>query len=440
MIKKRKFPKIFFGWWTVIAGGVLSLWLAGYQTYGISALFKPIASELGFSRTAASVPGGMARLEGGFEGPIAGWATDKYGPRTVILLGVLLSGLSLILMYYINSLWAFYLVWGVLLGTAHNLTTAIPVDTAITNWFVKKRGTALGIKMVFSGFSGVLVLPLIAFLINQEGWRMTCVIGGVVALVVFLPVVWFCFKPHRPEYYGLLPDGATVKEEITDTDQTIEQGVKYATEVEEVEFTLRQAMKTRVYWLLMLGNAVHGLVFSAVNVHLIPYLTDVGIDPIKAAGMMAIMVFASLPTRFIAGFFCDRVSKNQIRFVVAGGYFLQTLGFAIFVLINPQTMFTIYAWLILYGIGHGAGFIFSALVGRYYGRKAFGSIQGTRMMFMAVPGMIAPIYAGWIYDTTGSYITSFVTFAITLAVSTILIAISKPPKPPAEVTDIRKIV
>ncbi len=445
MIKRTRFPKIFFGWWTVLAGGILALWIAGYQTYGISALFKPISSELGFSRTAASVPGGIAKLEGGFEGPLSGWAADRFGARNVILIGVVICGLGLVLMNFINSLWAFYIVWGILLGTGNNLSTTVPVDTAIANWFVKKRGVALGTKMVFAGLSGTLALPLIAFLINQQGWRMACLIGGLVILVVGLPLAWFCFKPHRPEYYGLLPDGAIVENPITakkgaaDTNQVIERGVKYAAEVQEVEFTLRQSMKTPAYWLLIVAHCVHGLVGTAITVHLIPYLTDIGIDPLQAAGMMAVMVFSSLPVRFIAGLLADRISRNQMRFVVAGGYLLQALGFAI-LLLNPRTISIIYVWLILYGIGMGTSIIFGVMLGRYYGRKAYGSIRGTSMAFQAGPGMAAPIYAGWVCDTTGSYIPSFITFGAALAVATVIMSFAAPPRPPARITDIHQFI
>ncbi len=162
MIKKRKFPKIFFGWWIVLTGSILTLCINGYNVYGISALFKPISSELGFSRTAASVPGGVSKVEGGFEGPLAGWLCDRFGTRNVLLPGVFLAGSSLILMNYIGSLWGFYIVWGILLGTASNMSTTVPVETAISNWFVKKRGIVLGIKMAFQGLSGTLTLPLIA--------------------------------------------------------------------------------------------------------------------------------------------------------------------------------------------------------------------------------------------------------------------------------------
>ena len=100
----------------------------------------------------------------------------------------------------------------------------------------------------------------------------------------------------------------------------------------------------------------------------------------------------------------------------------------------------IYVWFIVYGIGMGLGFAFQALVARYFGRKAFGSIEGSLMMFMAPFSMVAPIYAGWVYDTTGSYITAFVLFTAALAFSGVLMALIPPPKPPAQITDVRKIV
>jgi sugar phosphate permease len=438
--KRTRFPKIFFGWWTVLTGGILALWAAGYQAYGFSALFKPIASELGFSRAATSIGSSIGRLEGGIEGPLSGWITDRFGPRWIVLAGVFIIGLSLMLMYFVSSMWAFLLVWGVILGTGANIGTSVPVDAAISNWFVKKRGIALGTKMVFSGLSGVVVLPLIAWLITNHGWRVTCLIGGVVMWVIGFPLAWFFLKSHRPEYYGLLPDGATVKEGAIEEGRMVDHGVKYAAEVKEVEFTLRQAMRTPAYWLLIVANAVHGLAMPVMNIHAIPFLTDpgIGMDPVKAAGMMSIYVGVSIPFRFIGGFFVDRIKRERLRFIVGGAYLLQALGFAVF-LMNP-TITMIYVWFVLYGIGMGVGFVMSPMRGRYFGRKAFGSIQGTSMAFGTPVGVLAPIYAGWVYDTTGSYTTAFIVVAGLLAASCILMAFVFPPKPPAQITDVRNIV
>jgi len=413
------------------------MWGAAPYHYGMSALFKPISSELGFSRAATSVPTAIGRLEGGFEAPLAGWITDKFGPKWIVLFGVFLIGLSLILMNFVNSLWAFYVVWGVLLGTGTNIGMSIPIDKAITDWFVKKRGKALGIKWVGSGLSGVLVLPLLAWLITIQGWRMASVIFGVIMWALGLPLAWFSLKRHRPEYYGLLPDGATAEEKM-DTSRMIDTGVKYATEVEEVEFTLRQSMRTSAFWMMVAAQAVHGLTAGALNVHLIPFLTDRGMDPLRAAGMMAVMVSFSIPARFIGGFLADRINKSHIRFLMAGAYFSQALGFAVFLL--NQSIPMIYVWLALYGAGQGVGFLFAAMTARYFGRKAFGSIQGTKQMLMTPFSIVAPIYLGWVYDTTGSYMTAFGVVAAVLTAASVLMSFARPPKPPAQIADIRKLM
>jgi len=403
--RKLKRQKVFFGWWTVWVGGTIALWAAGFYVYGISAIFKPMSSELGFSRTAVSGAASIGRFEGGFEGLLAGWITDKYGLRWPILLGVLSVASALILMNSVDSLWAYYVVWGVLMGTGHNLANGVPTDTAVANWFVKKRGAAQGLKWVLAGLSGTLVLPLIAWLITAHGWRMTCIIGGTTMAVIGIPLALIAIKQHRPEYYGLLPDGASVdQEEESDTDQLLEKGVQYAGEVREIEFTMKQAFKTSTYKLLLLVQSIHGLVAPIMSIHCIPFLTDRGIDPLVAAGMMALMVTCSIPARFVVGLIADRIKKERLRFLMGSIYLTQAAGFAAF-LLNP-TFGMIYVWFVLYGIGLGAGFIISPLIlARYFGRKAYGSIRGTSMMIMTPVGIIAPLYVGWIYDTTGSYIT-----------------------------------
>ena len=439
MIKKSRFPKIFFGWWTVIAGGVIDIWGAGYQVYGISAFLKPISQELGFSRATMSIASSIGRLEGGLEGPAVGWISDRYGPKWPIMASVFCMALALILMNYVGSLWAFLLVWGVLLGTGHNLLS-LPLDKAVTNWFVKKRGLALSIRWVLSGLSGVLVLPLIAWLIITQGWRMTCVIGGVVMALIGFPLAWFFVKQKRPEYYGLLPDGARVEPGLeADIDAMIHRGMEYASSSEEIEFTARQALRTLAYWLMVGVQAVHMLVGPVMSIHCIPFLTDIGIDPLKAAGMMALMIGSSIPARFIGGLIADRMSRNHLRFLKGGAYLLQAIGVTVF-LLNP-TVAMIFVWFILYGIGQGAGATVNPLMlARYFGRKAYGSIRGTMTMVATPIGIVAPVYAGWIYDTTGSYMVAFVQFAVLLAVSGIIALFIFPPKPPAEISGIRKIV
>jgi len=439
LAEKNRFQRVYFGWWTVLAGGLLSFWGQGFYTFGFSALFKPISLELNFGRAATSVPASIGRLEGGFEAPIAGWITDRYGPKKIVVFGVFLMSLSLILMYYLNSLWAYYLLWGVLLGSGINIATALPMDTAIANWFVKRRGTAVSIKWILSGLGGVILLNIIALMIETQGWRMTCMVGGLVMGVVGLPLAWFCMKDHRPEYYGLLPDGARVDSEIVESGRILEKGAEYAASVGEVEFTLRQAMKTSSYWLLLVAAGCNGLAGPPLYIHIVPLLTDMGYDERAAAAMLSLLIGIGLPMRFVGGFLADRVSKSRMRFLIMGAYFLEASGVVIFLL--NQTTLAIYAFLVLFGLGAGSVLgIMNPLRGRYFGRKALGSIAGASSLIMMPVGILAPVYFGWVFDSTGSYMTAFTVLAALLSCATVAAFFVLPPKPPAKITDIHTIV
>jgi len=176
-----------------------------------------------------------------------------------------------------------------------------------------------------------------------------------------------------------------------------------------------------------------------VMMHLIPFLTDMGMDSAKAAATVSIAALLSLGSRFATGFLADRAKKDSLRFLYGGVILLQALGITIF-LLNPR-LAMVYPFLIVWNIGLGGHLVLMAVVGgRYFGRKAFGSIRGSLVMFTMPLGILGPIYAGWIYDTTGSYITAFTTFAAVLAFASVLMFFIRPPRPPAKVTDIRKFI
>ncbi len=411
----------------------------GFYGYGMSVLFKPIASDLGLSRAATSLATGIGRLEAGIEAPLTGWLCDRFGPKWIIVAGICFTSTGLVLMKFIASPWAYYVVWGVIVAMGNNLALTIAVDKALTNWFIKKRGLALGIRFVIIGICGVVVLPIISWLLTTEGWRTTCLIWAGV-MFTGVPLSWYFVKQKRPEYYGLLPDGTTVESASeTDIDAMIDKGVEYATSFEETEFTLREAMRTPAYWLMTMSWLCATIVVGGFNIHIIPFLTDMGINETVASGMMAMMVFFTIPARFIGGLLADRIRKDRLQFLVAGAFLLQTIGITCFLLNRSLAM--VYVLLVLYGFGSGAPVPLRLTIGgRYFGRKAFASIQGTSSLFTAPASFLAPVYAGWVYDTTRSYITAFILFAVLATFAALLMCLVRPPRPPARVSDIRKFL
>ncbi|MFC1954869.1 MFS transporter, partial [Chloroflexota bacterium] len=377
--------------------------------------------------------------EGGLEAPLTGWFVDKYGPRWVIFIGICIAASGLLLMNFVNSLLAYYLVWGFITGTGINLSLTIAVDKTLTNWFISKRGLAQGIKFALIGILGVIVLPIVTWEVVEQGWRVTCMVWGGI-LLACAPFSLLFVKQKRPEYYGLLPDGATVESGPgTNIDGMIDRGVEYASGFQEIEFTLKQAIKTPAYWLIVAAFGGHTIVFGGFTIHCIPFLTDMGIEPTVAGAMMGLMIFFTVPSRFFSGFLADRVGKNRMKLLLAGSFLLQGIGIGTFLL--NQTIATVYVLLILYGFGSGAATpLYILILGRYFGRKAYGSIHGSTALLRAPVQLIAPVYAGWVYDTTGSYTTAFTIFAAIAFISAIFIYLAVPPKQPTYTSGINQFV
>jgi cyanate permease len=214
-------------------------------------------------------------------------------------------------------------------------------------------------------------------------------------------------------------------------------GKKYAADVQEIEFTFKQAVRTASYWMITLGWVLFMIVAAGLNVHIIPFLTDRGINPVVAGSMLALMTFFTLPSRIFGGLLADRVKKEYLKFLLAGSLFLVAIGITVF-LLSP-TMVGVYILLILLGLGCGAYTPLDTLVrGRYFGRKAYGSIQGLSMLISTPLAFLAPIYTGWIYDTTGTYITAFTLFAVLAAVGALAMCLMRVPKSlPVEYTEAR---
>jgi cyanate permease len=342
-----------------------------------------------------------------------------------MFIGLVIAAAGFFLMYYIQSEWLYFVAWGILAATGVNVGVTIPIDKLLTEWFIKKRGLVMGLKFALMGVSAVIIVPIVSWLVQNAGWRMTCVIWGILTVACVI-VVGLYIRPKRPEYYGLLPDGVEM-----DSSASIEERVlrsnQYADEVQETQFTLKEASKTVSFWLLLLANAFHITIQGGVTVHLVPYLTDTGLDPMTAGFLLSLMIFFTIPSRLLAGIVADRVKKDHMPAVMASSHFLVALGLAV-ILISPGNVAT-FIFIILFGFGSGIFQPMQILIkGRFFGSKSFGSTTGLTSLVSAPIGLLAPVYSGWIYDTTHSYSIAFITYAAVMIVSTIVMLFTRPPK------------
>jgi MFS family permease len=420
----RKFPKIFPGWWIVLASSIIGFLGVGIASSGLSVLFKPIAEELGLSRAAASWASGIQSLGQGISGLTGGRATDRYGPRRIVIIGILLLGLGLIAMFFVKSLWAYLIAWGLLVGIGFSFGCTFVTDTAIVRWFVKKSGVAINIKFAIQSLSGLLLLPIIALLTASHGWRFTSVAAAAVIVLICLPLAWFLIKPHPPEYYGLKVDGIT---QVSEAPSPVRSSARKS-DGEAADFTFKQTLRSPTYWMLVLVSYLAGAAAPIMGVHCIPFLTDRNIGPVQAASIMAIILTSSIPMRLISGFLLDRVKTVNLRFMMATGFLIQAAGVTVFLL--TRTTATIYVWFLLYGIGNGMyQGVLIPLWARYFGRKAYGAILGSTMAVNVPVAVAAPVFIGWIYDRTGSYVSVIIALAICLTVAGIVVSFISPPKP-----------
>jgi cyanate permease len=236
-----------------------------------------------------------------------------------------------------------------------------------------------------------------------------------------LPFAYKFVRPKRPEYYGLLPDGAlpeTVAVEDKVRASTLERGGSYTSSVHETEYSFKQVRKTRVFWLLTLIFCANYIISGGFNVHAIPFMTDIGFSESAAGGLMGMMIFFSVPSRFFGGLIGDRVPKNRVHFLLLGTFLLQAIGTGTYLLLGNT--FSVYTLLVFHGLSSGVVTpLILMIIGRFFGRKAFGSILGAMVAFGSSVGTLAPVYYGWIYDTTGSYNGAFIT-AFGLAVMSVI--------------------
>ena len=440
-----KKPKIFYGWYIVAAAAAINVYGSGVWFYGFPIFYKALLEEFGWARATGAAVISLARLEGGLEGPIIGWLIDKFGPRKLAIIGAVLFAIGLVLMsmvadislgaVHISALVVFIFLYAGVMSVGHNTGFGHCSMVAINAWFIKKRSRAFALYSLGAGGSGLTVFAL-AWAVNTYGWRPAAFIAGMGIFFIIIPLS--LVLRHRPEQYGYLPDGEEpvadseyVKLDSTNIPDTpthpdSERPSSANIEWDQYDFSIKETLLTTAFWMLVLAFAARSISMTSIVVHEVAYLTDIGIPLTQAGAALGGMVFISLIGRLGFGWFGDFIDK---RYLFIATYVLQAIG--ILILDRVTGMFTVWLFVVVYGIAYGGAIPLSfSIVGEYFGRKNYATIRGFMQFFLIPATLIGPVYAGLVFDITDSYHIAFVSFIFSLIVGMVFIMFAKKPKLP----------
>lgn len=406
--------KIFYGWYIVGGGVGLLVLTQGLITQAFGAYVVLLRAEFGWSATMLSLGFAFSRIESGVLGPIQGWLIDRYGPRAVMRVGMVLYGLGLMAFSQLNSPLMFFVTFAAI-AIGSNLGGFIALQVAVVNWFERRRTTALALLSIGLSLAG-LTAPVVIFALDAFGWRAVSFGSGVLVLVVGLPLAGMV--RHRPEEMGYVQDGVP--------SAAVAEALRAKPFARALDFTAREAMRTPAFWFLSLGHAAGVLVVGAMTVHLVPHLTDLGYSLGESGMIVALIPISMLIGRVIAITFGDRGDKRMIVTIAMAGHVVAPLLVA-----YAQNFWMVLAFAVILGASWATrGPLVQAMRADYFGRASFGTIMGFSSLVMMGGSIAGPMIAGVSADATGEYKLGFTVIALVAALGCVFFLLSVKPAPP----------
>jgi MFS family permease len=426
---------IYYGWLVVATCFLVTAPIAPLIP-SFSVFQVPILDEFHWSRGSFAIALSIYLVFSGLAAPFAGGLIDRFGPRHVMPIGALLTALALILMSQSTSLWHFYVAFGLMAAAGASLLQIVPLTAIVANWFVRHRGTAIGIVSAGSGAGQLALLPLIQLLIKDIGWRHTYLVFGLAILVIPTTLI-LLFLHKRPEDRGLsIEDESGWRRRRDQTDTKTETGggepeqgnrggrrsevVILDKEWAETDWTLGKAARTFRFWMLALMMALFAAGMLLISVQLVAYLGDKGYSSIFIASVLFLQGMLNMVGEFFGGFLCDHIGREKtltvslVTFVIC--IVLLNLAGAV---ISPAI---VYVFLLFYGIGQGMSppaLMISA--SDLFQGKHFGSILGVIVLLGYFGAAIGAWLSGRLFDLTGAYKVNFLVSGLTMLVSVVLI-------------------
>jgi MFS family permease len=419
-----KSPGIFYGWYIVGVGFLANVASSFALASTLSIFLKPLTAELGISRGVFSLLRSGEGIIGACLAPVVGTLVDRYGGRWLMVLGAAITGLGFLLLGTIDSFGQFAAIRLTLVTFGDALMGYMVVNVVVAQWFIRQRGRAFAFTSMGVGFAKVCMPVLAAWLLVALGWRQTWMVFGILTMALLVLPALLVVR-RTPEDMGLRPDGAA---ELVTNDGGSARGQRTTNQQSanetEMLWTRAEAVHTTAFWLLVITFGISSVGVTGLNLHVYPYVTDIGHSPVVAATVMSVIASMQLASPLAWGFLAERIDPRiaaMLRFVVQG----IGLGLAI----ATGNLICLYAGFFLYGIGLGGNMVLPDLLwANYFGRRSLGKIRGLGLLISQVLAALGPPFFGFLFDITGGYGLSFAIFGGALATSAVLSLMLRPPK------------
>jgi OFA family oxalate/formate antiporter-like MFS transporter len=317
----------------------------------------------------------------------------------------------------VQSFWTFFFIYVLVVSLGSNAGFFHPLSTAVNKWFIRHRGFGLSILTSSGAVGGMIMAPLLSFIILNYGWRAGALFAGLLILAIAIPAA-IPIK-RSPEDMGLHPDG---REPVT---RTMADRIKTDSRVYDVHFSVREALRTPQFWLLTASLSLRLLVTVALNTHFVPLLVWKGMGEAASAYLVSLFAFCQIILSIGLGWVGDRRNKARLSCYCIIPTIVTMMG-----MVFSDHPFFLYFFPIAFAVAMGATPLNWALIGDFFGRGSYASLRGLMGVGYGMATFLSPIYAGWIFDRTESYTLVLLTFSIVFTVCAVFFAILRPPIPP----------
>ena len=390
--------------WAILAVGFSILFFSGGSRFAFGLMLKPMSEELDVSRSTLSLAVTMFMVVSALAMPFVGRLVDRWSLRGTIAIGAVIGAAGLALMGQVQSSWQVFLVYGVVYALGNSGTSIAPVVVMVSQWFVERRGFATSVAVSGNAIGQLVIVAALASALAAIGWQASYTVLAVVNAAILLPLILLVVRPGPP----------------------LENAAASATSGSEAApqpLTLRQALSSRPFLLLVAIYTICGFQDFFVATHIVAFAQDQGVGDVLAGNLLAWMGVMGLLGVLLAGVMADAVGASRPTALC----FLMRIG--IFALIIPlQSTPAILAFGLLYGFT----FLITApltvlFLGNIYGPNRLGTLTGTVSMIHQIMGGLGALVGGWIFDQTGSYNAAFILMlSLSLAATVLTLAVREP--------------